>query len=283
MKSLPQHAVESAKGIYVDTLRLQPADVLMTRGTGKSSNWLARFTAGPFSHAAIVVNRALLFESDDVGVGYSALGLDRIERGKEQRYLAQLQGATRAVVLRHPLLARADALALEGDLVDALYPYFGREYPEWAKLASAARGGRLLKRVARVALRMLDKLDGTRVWVPGPFCSQLVADALMQVLPKPLTLFVPSRAPADVSPNALLESELRPVPEAVRVVDPDAVIDEQAVKRYKELLPTPSRQESTGVTVETRVLVSQSAEKAKELVERVQQFLAALASMIDPE
>lgn len=56
--------------MYLNRLLLQPADVLLTRGAAKVSGWIARLSAGPFSHAAIVVNSALLFESDDYGVGY---------------------------------------------------------------------------------------------------------------------------------------------------------------------------------------------------------------------
>lgn len=284
MKRLPEHtAVKRDGDLYLNTSLLRPGDVLLTRGRVKESHWIARLTWGPFSHAALVVNGSVLFESDDLGVGYTALHVDRVERSAAGKHLLSvLTDVDRAVLLRHPRMAHSMAADVEEDLVEALYPAFGREYPPWANLASALPGGPLIRGVGRLLLRAKAAFDGDdKVWNPGQFCSQLVADALMRVLKeKKLSLFVPPRSPANINPNTLLRSELVPVPQAIGPADLHATVDEELLRRLHAHIVTPSRQDSTGSLVRTKVQATMNIEVADTLIAHQKKRVRALSDAL---
>ena len=273
MKQLPEHtAVKSSADLFLDTSLLQPGDVLLSRGRAKDSHWIARLTLGPFSHAAMVVNHWFLFESDDVGIGYTALRIDRVERGVDRRHLLwPLAGVDRAVVLRRKTLTTSAAEALEDDLIAKLYPAFGQEYPPWFNLASALPGGPIVRWIGGKLLQLKGALEGERVWNPGPFCSQLVANALITVLGKKgLPPFIPPREPASVNPNGFLSSELEPVPHAVREAGPSATLDDRQLAQLRMHVVMPSREESTGLLVRSKVQATMNIEKADELIKEQQ-------------
>ena len=52
---------------------LEPGDVLLTQGSGLESKGIAILSGGIFSHAALVVNQAMLFESDGGVIGHKAI------------------------------------------------------------------------------------------------------------------------------------------------------------------------------------------------------------------
>jgi hypothetical protein len=57
---------------------LLPGDVLLSRGVDKESDWIARATFGPYSHAAIYHSNYCVFESIDDGVGFSKLDIAKV-------------------------------------------------------------------------------------------------------------------------------------------------------------------------------------------------------------
>jgi hypothetical protein len=254
--------------LYLHTNQLWPCDVLLTRGAAKESRWIAWLTLGSFSHAAVVVNRSVLFESEDLGVGYTQLRTDRVERhSDERRLMSVLEGVDRAVVLRHPRLTQQMATDLEDDLIEALYPAFGQEYPPWADLATALPGGPVVRMVGRLVLKAKDAFGGEKVWNPGPFCSQIVAKALMDVFKKKnIALFDRERSPGSVHPNAFLKSALRPVPLAVGPADSSATLDHALLAQLQAHIVTQTREESTGSLVRTKIQATKNIEKADEII-----------------
>lgn len=278
MSRLPSETlVGHGETLYLNRLSLRPGDVLLTRGTAKVSGWIARLSAGPFSHAAIVVNSALLFESDDIGVGYTSLPADLIEgRGEGIRLLTSLIGVQAAVVLRHPGLVTCDPQDIEADLIDALYPSLGLQYPNWEKLAYAFPAGPAIGFLGRLLLRFKDWQEQQKVWNPGPFCSQLVSAALAIVLPESQQLFRRNRPHETVSPNSLLKSNLRPVKDGVVLANKDAIINTKLLEQFRQHVPAPARESSTGSLVRSRVLAKMNSETADRLIEEQQKALTML-------
>ena len=274
--------VDDRTALYLNRLILRTGDVLLTRGAAKVSGCIARLSAGPFSHSAIVVNSALLFESDDIGVGYTSLAADRIEGGGEaMRLLTALIGVRAAVVLRHPGLAELDKQDLEEDLIVVLYPFLGLEYPKWADLASAFPGGPTVGFPGKLLLKLRDWHEGQTLWNPGPFCSQLVSGALTSILPKPYQLFKRERAHNTVSPNTLLKSNLRPVKDGVVLANPDASIDLEFLERFRRSVPTPSRDASTGAMVRSKAIATMNVETANRIFAEQRQALRDIRDALE--
>lgn len=257
--------------LYLEPAALQPFDVLLTRGAAKQSLWIAKLTSGKFSHAALVVNRWFLFESDDVGVGYTPLKIHRIECLKDKRkLLSELSDVDQAVILRHPCLDSATAESLENKLADALAPLIGLQYPEWTKLATALPGWALTQ-LGRLALSLVD-IGDTKVVNPGPFCSQMVAAVLMDVLGPKLSVFVPSRGPETVSPNVFLSSELKPLKGVVGCADPHASLDKELQAQYDQYIVAPPRQEWTGPIVKLKATVTHMNQQVKDVSAGMAQY-----------
>lgn len=268
--------------LYLNRQILRPGDVLLTRGAAKFSGWIARLSAGPFSHAAVVANSGLLFESDDVGVGYTFLPAGLIEgTGKSMRLLSALIDVRAAVVLRHPVLARSDKQDVENDLIEALYPSLGLEYPKWADLASAFPGGPAIGFLGKLLLRIKDWHEGQKVWNPGPFCSQLVSASLTSILPKPHQLFKRQRAHQTVGPNTLLKSTLQPLKDGIVFADSDAPINQDLLDQFRRSITTLSREKSTGTLTRFRVASTMNTETADRIVAEQQKTLAELLDALD--
>jgi len=170
--------------LYLNTRELKPGDVLLTRGPGKKpSKVIATATGGPYSHAALIVNFASMFESEDMGVGYTLLRIHRVEETKNgPRFLSCLEGIEEAEIRRHPHFQNDkehDAF-LEETLHRALLPFYGKQYPEWANLADALGGGPKTA-IARLVLAIKDRIENEKLINQGPFCSQLVAAAFSKM------------------------------------------------------------------------------------------------------
>jgi len=271
MKRRPEQTVSkvSRGALFLDVDLIQPGDVVLERGTGTDSAWIARATGGPFSHAALVVDRGFLFESDDEGVGYTPLTLERVERrATGRRRLSRLPHVREAVVLRFPRLTDKRARDLGDDLVEALGPLDGKEYPAWSALAAATPGGWLGKQLGRVVLSIADWYENTQVVVPGPFCSEVVAGVFADVMPR-RRLFDKPRDPTRVNPNSFLESRLRPVAGAVCTADLGAILDKVHAKEYNDALLYKSRKQATGMMVGFRV----AAKKADLSLGRIKKVL----------
>lgn len=232
--------------LYLNWSAIQPADILLSRGDGKISTAIAVASGGQYSHAAVVVEPQTLFESDEVGVGYSVYAIDRVEKvGQDRILLSLLKGIRHAVVLRLPGLDYDAAEKKGGELRKLLRPLVGREYPQWRELAPAAKGGQLGKALAGVVLRVLEVMDSKEIKNPGPFCSQLLCGALQDAAIK---CFRTPRNPATVGPNDFLASEFEVVEGLVRPAD-DSVPTDEAYLRGLHAVPLATRREQTGAAV----------------------------------
>lgn len=159
--------------------------------------------------------------------------------GEDMRLLTSLSGVQAAVVLRHPGSAKCNPQELETDLIEALYPSLGLEYPNWEDLAPAFAGGPAIGFPGRLLLGFKDWQEGHKVWNPGPFCSQRASAALTKVLPKPLRLFKRDRAHESIGPNTLLKSNLRPVKDGVVLENPLAAINVKLLEQFRRNVPAP--------------------------------------------
>jgi hypothetical protein len=253
----------SKGSLFLNCSALRPGDVLLTRGSGRISNAIAVASGGRYSHAVLVVQPPQLFESDDIGVGYSCPRIDRVElHGKERVLLSALKGVQEAIVLRHPDVDARSAKQIGAKLHRILRPLVGREYPEWRKLSKAASGGAIGKGLARVVLRVLDVMESQDVKNPGPFCSQVVCGALQEAFPPGIKCFEKKRDPATVGPNDFLSSRLKPVAGSVRRADKSAVVDENYLKGLN-VMPPMSRELLTGSAVKNLRKISEIKDVVK--------------------
>jgi hypothetical protein len=237
---------ELRKPLYLNWSEIQPGDVLLTRGDGKISTAIAAASGGPYSHAALVVEPQTLFESDDVGIGYTVHAIGRVEKyGQDRILLSRLDGVRDATLLRPPGVDYPTAEQIGEKLREVLRPLVGRDYPDWRALASAAKGGQLGRAFANVVLRVLDVMDSTEVKNPGPFCSQLICGAFQEA---GIECFRPPRNPATVGPNDFLASELKPVNGLVRPANESAPTDDLYLEGLRKV-PLATRKQQTGAAV----------------------------------
>ncbi len=245
--------------LYLDVQQLRPGDVLLTRKWSHPAK--AAATRGPFSHAALYLSSCLLLESDRTGVGPSPLLIHRVEvRADGRRVLSRLAGISRAIVLRHLALAEVDSDEGVSDrLFKVAEPFLGREYSELQELAETLAQGHS-RNVARVLLGMIDKASGKRKVLPGPFCSQFVAELLKAV---GCPAFEEGVDLVTVSPNSFLASTLKPVDWAVCVADKTARLDKayaDILNGFQRLVGLDSRELSTGTLVTLRTTVARLEE-----------------------
>jgi len=274
-----------------DPTSIRPGDVLLTSSREKESWWIAQATGGPYSHAALVVNSSLLFESDGMGVGYTQLGIDRMERtAAGLKMLARLPGVEKAIVLRHPSLRALNYYDLEEILIERLYPFYGLSYPEWSALKTALPQGTASSHIGSLLLSVVNRIDtmkGKTVWNPGPFCSQLVAAVLEDVLAEVVEdehrrqLFTPPRSSETINPNSLCDStsNLRDVPGAVGPADPDAQVADDALERFTSSVRTLTRMETTRNLVQIKEKCAQNVDSASRIAALIKEMRTLLDSL----
>jgi hypothetical protein len=202
--------------------KLLPGDVLLSRGTGRESDQIARLTFGPFSHAAIYVTFGVVFEAISDGVGFTGLELAKhCDHGVG--YLVEVSHYAHVEVRRHPKIERQCATPSGADrvveeLARVLISENGKEYPPLRALAHAVPmvPAVVVYPYLFVAARHVGEGHKT---VPGLFCSQLVCKALTRLCAYPLRPgFLGRRLPPHkISPNNLQfrRSLLNPVRDAV--------------------------------------------------------------------
>jgi hypothetical protein len=205
---------------------LRPADVILSVSASKEGTMISTMshelgTDAWFSHAAIVIDKCLLFEAVDDGLIYSRLPVCLAGSvWPETVILHDVSHLKDVQVLRHPALQSVDPEPLQNRLLDMVQKLHGMEYPNRSRLAKAAAVTSVGRAVAAIGLTSIDKYkrltnaERTPV-IPGPFCSMLVAILLQALAPKH-PLFNPKRAAVEVSPNSLqTESCLIPVKHAI--------------------------------------------------------------------
>lgn len=223
-----------------DVLRsemLCPGDVLLTHGSGLESAAIAALTGGEFSHAALVVNQAMTFESDGHVIGHRAiqwLGWGKIE-GTAARVSRVPSNPKRIVVYRHPALQSLPRGTFDAALRAELKHSFGLDYSEMYRLVPLANLPDRLKPIAVAAFKLYERKK-LQEQLSGPFCSELVSRIYERM---GLALFDQDRPAADISPNHLAKSNLVEVTGIVvpstSVADYEAL--EPALKFAEKLYP----------------------------------------------
>src|SRR5262249_58065811 len=112
--------------IFLRVNMLQSGDVLLMRGGGLDSKAIAKYSGGEFSHAAIVVNQALTYESDGDIIGHRRLWLGWGALAGQQEPLVHLQTNPKQLsVYRHPGLESLPAGSFAAALATEFEHSFG--------------------------------------------------------------------------------------------------------------------------------------------------------------
>ena len=209
--------------LFVHYDRIEPGDVLLTRGAGMEAAAIAISTIGPYSHAALwlpfkrpgipdLVPDSIVparVESDDFGVGISRSNLSRATlKTGENIIVSPLQGVQTATLLRHPAMKTVDVERSLAAAESLQRSEFYLAYSLLGRLAVCAHP--IFQRVARWVLAKEEIHDE---WlINGTFCSELVAK-YYSILELPL--FDPIREPHTISPNDLGRSQLVEVEGAI--------------------------------------------------------------------
>jgi hypothetical protein len=210
---------------------IEPGDVLLTYLGGSSSKIVANLSSGEFSHAALLVNSRVMFESDYGGIDLKPikrLGIGTIAGVWSD--LGRLPAAPkRLAVYRHPGLKKLPAGAFAEALWAELRHSCGRDYadmhrlvmlakpPDWLMPLDRLQLAAQLKQMIAATLKHYDRVvDAVKLYggrplarkIPGPFCSELVARVYERM---GLALFPDRRPTWQISPNDLAKSNLVPV------------------------------------------------------------------------
>lgn len=198
---------------YIDATLLEPGDVLLVKSAGKGSDIITKATGGAFSHAALCLGTSTLFEALPSGLQFSSLNMVKAEKHglmARTRLLCSTDAYEEFGVYRCPKEFQQhpdeDRVARTERLIRILMPLHGLEYPQLYRLADAApilsRAPQWKKAILKVAGTIV--AGDSKKTVPGPFCSELVVQALtsfgFSILKSPLD--AREVAPADLAdPN----------------------------------------------------------------------------------
>lgn len=178
---------------------LQPADIILSTDSGsKDSRKISLLTSGKYSHAALVVDPLLHFESIAMGIGFTPLYISRVEKtGDQTKLLWDISSYKNIDVFRHPNIERSNDLTSK--LINTVHSLRGLEYPELYKLSSATDLLRGIPFLKEFILKLISKMQGEpEKTSPGMFCSQLVKFCMDEIGYTPLKVdFVNS----EVNPN----------------------------------------------------------------------------------
>lgn len=245
--------------VYLDCQQLQPADVILTAQRSLVSSAIRAATRGPYSHAALVIDKDLIFEATQEGVGYTRLSCARLEYPTASHDVRQLhalpEAVTRAVVLRRGGLVGVT----KSRLTQLVTPFLWKQYPALAETTTVFDTPTMRRGFAAL-LRLHDRTRKTPLRNPGLFCSQLVA-AIFQALDSPL---IPGIAAERFSPSRILKAALTDVEHAVTQPDPTATIDELRRELINKLqVGLPFSREVLPELVEFQALVEELKRRAK--------------------
>jgi len=214
---------------------LKAGDILLTRGGEKDSKRITLFSAGPYSHAALLINSTMIFESDGGVIGckrFRDLGRARI--GSEVVPIAEIPGTPiLCAVFRHPLFQTVSEETFSEALLQEMDASFGKDYSERYRLVKASWLPFGLRHVASWCLFLRERRS-LKDKIPGPFCSELVMRVFQRLK---LPVFDSQMLPEETSPNDLLNtkrSNLRSV-EGCVVSSTDLILTEpDGAKRPRE-------------------------------------------------
>jgi hypothetical protein len=191
---------------------LRPGDVLLVRNSGFEARGISLAHPSRFSHAALFVDRARLFEADGHGVGAARpVVLHSVHDGGS---VILLPDTRHAAVYRHPMLAHIEPGSInESDLSLMLEAIVARKVQPYSRLGRLSKAAGPLEGVASVVLEAMDfhealhqhRGSARRKHDEGRFCSEIVCEVLSEL---GYPAFENGRNHCDVGPGHLTESIL---------------------------------------------------------------------------
>jgi hypothetical protein len=221
---------------YLRSDKLLIGDVLLIKSRGKPGAVVSLASGGQYSHAAIYAGFTRIFEALTTGVGYSSFPVSKIEIHNDGWHtFCDVSSFERIDVFRLPEIARPEdhkSEAFRDRFTTLLWEYNGLEYSLLERLAHASSLGRAIPTFAGLVMRVFGTvaLGDAKKRLPGPFCSELVVEALSQAGFK---LLSEARKSSTVSPNDLSNpavTYLEPVNDCFDCVDdaiPAAIVEAQ--------------------------------------------------------
>lgn len=252
---------------YLRVDKLHAGDVLLVKSPGKGSDLIVKATGGPYSHAALYAGCFRLFEALPTGVAYARLPLVKVEVHDDgiYRQFCDITRYERMDVLRVPAIARPSdygTYAFQRRFSDLLWEYNGLDYSKLTRLAKVTAIGRALPRFSALTMQVLGTvaLGDSRKALPGPFCSELVVEALIQA---GFGLLSKHRDASSISPSDLLDpsiTTLVPVDGCFDELD-DSILPDLEKQRMIDNIPWP---DSDGVVGK----VKNQSKRIKEFLDR---------------
>jgi hypothetical protein len=182
-----------------------PGDILLTKSIEKESGLIAVLSGGDFSHAALVINQALTFESDGDIIGFrpiSWIGWGSVYN--EGTRLAQVAGNPAiCAIFRHPDMGKISDANFAAALRQEMKESFRRNYSELYRLVRLANLSAPVVSFATAAAKLYHHARKLENQITGPFCSELVAKFFNRL---DLKLFSDPLSPCDITPNRLANS-----------------------------------------------------------------------------
>ena len=204
-------------------------------------------------------------EAREDGVGITPVRIAKCEYHKDgsgYRCLESISDFRRLVVLRHNGSEGKDE-ELEERILELSGKYIGLEYPALRELSWAGTRIRPLRWLYDKTLGLVDGVVGRHVINPGPYCSMLIALMYREL---GLRLFDPDRDPRTISPNALLRSNLRRVPEIICTEDVSIQNNEDLMRELNHERETWPRERVLAPLVRGKMVLT-VAQRFLELVE----------------
>jgi hypothetical protein len=194
---------------------LRPGDVLLVRNSGLEATGISLAHPSRFTHAAIFVDRARLFEADGEGVGTARPVI--LQSAHDDGAVVLLPDSKDAAVLRHPGLTHVEPGSVsEADLALMLDAIVSRKVQPYSRLGRLSKAAGPLEGIASVVLEAMDfhealhqhRGSARRKHDEGRFCSEIVCEVLSEL---GYPAFVDGRCASDVGPGHLTESVLTDV------------------------------------------------------------------------
>jgi len=195
---------------YIRAEILQPLDVILLRWKGRAQVKLAKYLGGPYSHAVIVVNKTMRFNSVEEGIRFWPVEFSKCKTHNNHIYfLEKIDKYALLDVYRHNDLRDVSKRSLEKlqtDLIKTIVPFHLDQYPPLKTFHGIINGLRIDRRIiSKIFTRVYDRVKESKI-VPGPFCSELVSEIFKNLN---LMLFSSDEKSELISPNDLAKSRLQ--------------------------------------------------------------------------
>lgn len=223
---------------YIRAEMLQPLDVILLRGKRPFEKKTAGYLGGSYSHAEIVVNKTMRFDSVKYGIRFRPVKFSKCKAHDNHIYfLEKIDKFAIFDVYRHKNLKDINKNRLEvfqRDLIETLIPFHLDQYPSVKTFHGIINKLRPDKMIfAKILLKAYEPVEGKKI-IPGPFCSELVAKVFDYLK---LELFSSDQEAKLISPNDLAKSKLQKLEdETYKLTEADLQgLDELRLLKYANM------------------------------------------------